>query len=275
MRRRRPTTRRRPQVEPVSRKQSARIMLQHPPAEIGPLQTTEGTGAKVFALLAIVLLSLPLILSLFIDPIVAWVIGGGAVMVMALCSIICYALACSSARRIAQLRDGELLYRWRFEPTEWKRFAQQEWLRIRTESLDWKEPLIAAVVGGVIGAIVAWQLNPGIGFLLGFMGLLSVALFGNWSMWIVGRNAWRRSCRRMGDVLIDRQGVFYNGRFYYWALFGVTIESAEVIPGQPAVLQVHTRQQAGSRKYRHEIRVPVPAGRETEAHDVVARLLGC
>ena len=180
-------------------------------------------------------------------------------------------------RILRQILGGrDLLAHWHYDPVEWRRFVEWEF----TEEREEKRGLwlfisaIIVVVGGGFWLIMrdraaAWVFL----FLLGLIPLL-------WMVAVLApKLTYRRNIKGPGEVYVGTTGMYVNGSVHTWRLPGSRFESAEY-HDQPfpllavvySYLMIAGRSLYVFRQY-HEVRAPVPVGRQEEARQIAEALL--
>jgi hypothetical protein len=172
-------------------------------------------------------------------------------------------------RHLGEFRRGNCLAHWTYEPGEWAGFAEAEWAGRRAEAR------LAVVVFGVFGLLLGLGLWLGAG--VGPLGLVGGGAVGvalgagiGWVTRHLGRRAYRRALRRVGETYIGPEAAYFNGSYHCWATWGVRLLCVAYHEGETSVLSLTIGMNA-NRNYT--LRILVPSGREEEARRV-ARWLG-
>ena len=205
---------------------------------------------------------------------------GGIVLVMAvvvLTAIPCCGFTVALARRY--LRDFERLLaggawvRWRATPAERARFVAHERGRARRQAGRFAG---YALVLALLGAAVMWAFTrtaagAALGFaVLGAAGLLVVATTFLW-----GGARERPDAPDLDETYLGDLGIYHLGRYTPLRGTNLFLVRVELHAGDPNVLEftIGSRTQHGTVR-PSEVRVLVPAGREGEAAELVARYRG-
>lgn len=171
------------------------------------------------------------------------------------------------AAELAVRSHGTALARWTYTADEWREYTDAEWKRRRLE----------AVVVGTLLLGVGYCSGRGGGeegqAMMAAAGLVGVAVAGG----LLGRAYLARQANEAapGEAVITPSAILLNGKYHVlrnetYSFQGVRYD----IEAKPPLLEFSigwsTRQGGSGEK----IRVPVPAGREAEAREVVAALGG-
>jgi uncharacterized membrane protein HdeD (DUF308 family) len=172
------------------------------------------------------------------------------------------------AAALDKMLNGEnLLAHWTYSQNEWLAFADREHLeQVKTNrSLFLLVAAISIIVGVVFVIVVPDSLVStaitigGLIVIIGFTALLTT---------------WQRSnqnTKRLGEVFLNRDGVYINRELHNWASLGARLEDASIDDkhlGQSIITFTYS---APTRMGRtsYNARVPVPLGREAEAKIVL------
>jgi hypothetical protein len=225
-------------------------------------------------------------------------VGGGATLVFALTALLFrYGAVPQGDRNLEELRRGQYLAHWTYEPAAWQRFAATAWRHFTaTNGCHSPRKSLGMLIGGLAlglgcaafawwGGAVVWDsdvfLYPCcLAFVLCFIG--GVLTFLYWR--------YRRALWTAGEVYIGRQAVYVPGRRDLWAglaACGSRLDSIRLLDGRPPVLECAVwyeapgwtetvrevsqvrGQQIRSMSVRSAFCFPVPPGRESEARAVV------
>ena len=177
------------------------------------------------------------------------------------------------ARDLNELRSGVFVARWEPSPEEWTRFEDAEWARARRDAK--LAPTFGLILAVFLGAftfaftedVTFAGLAAGIGYAIG----LAVAA----TSYLFGKLRYQRRDTRTGEVRVSDRGVLQpNG---YLPFRGVNVIPIEILveDGEPSVLRFRVGSVTEHLTTREqEFRVPIPYGREAEATDLAARLMG-
>lgn len=174
-------------------------------------------------------------------------------------------------RILTNMAAGEdLLANWSYEPAEWARFTEQEY---RTEIRDRTTLLATVAVLMVVIWLVLLLVLPDKEAMV-FVGYVLLAVFG--LLLVVGFLVpWlqrRRNRRRPGAALLSPSGAWLSGAFHEWRSLGSQLESAGILDGDPAVIEIIYSQLTRYGPQDYTVRVPIPSGRMAEAERAVGKL---
>lgn len=177
---------------------------------------------------------------------------------------------------VRRLIDGRAyLAHFTFPREEWNRFVDWNYRSELSEkkALWWLIFIISLIVGLGFVAVMRDKASVWVfGFLMGFMVFLRFLAVG------LPRLTARRQREGIGGVYVGREGACLNGVVHSWITFGARLESAEYADDPlPHVLVVYSQLQSSGRAlyfYRQDIplRIPVPAGRESEGRELARSL---
>lgn len=168
---------------------------------------------------------------------------------------------------LALRSHGTVLARWTYTAGEWREYTHAEWKRRRLE---------AAVVGVMLLG-VGYCAGQGGGeegeVMMVSAGVVAVAIMGG----MLGRAYLARQANEAapGEAVITGSAILLNGEYHVlrnetYSFQGVRYDTEAKPPLLEFSIGWSTRQGGSGEK----IRVPVPAGREAEAREVVAALGG-
>jgi hypothetical protein len=177
-------------------------------------------------------------------------------------------------QRAATLDDifagKELLAHWRYQPEEWQSYTQVE-LQEQTTQNKWLLAVMAAwalFFGGL-----CWALDGDAGGLvflvmLGMILILATVAFGmpRWRYW--------RQRHGPGEAWITPNAIYFDGVLVRWAFWGTRLENVAwhaSIGKTPALIEFEVSYPSRAGRQSQTTRIPVPAGRETEARNILGR----
>jgi len=197
------------------------------------------------------------------------VFGGGFLLLMA---IVTTGLLWRSALRQDRIFVGqELLARWEYAPSEWRRHVETLFRERKAASRTMLRVVgvIMLVVGGLFLLAMRDQASLIVAaVLLGvFLLLVLVAV-------MAPARQRRFLLSRPGLVLIARSGVYLAGEFHDFRLFDSRLEGAEVRQLEDArrLLCIGYSYDGRHGRQSAEVSIPIPPGKETEAEEVAAEL---
>jgi hypothetical protein len=209
--------------------------------------------------------------------------------------VLYYWRAHESKKEIRDLLAANHLVHWRYNPDEWRRFAETEWAQAKAKARIM--PLASLCFFLVIGFLVTlvfsllfllgvWdppllhQVPIGKAFLIfGGMDVVSMAIIGavlgvelGAGNYLKERERYRKRLRSPGEAYLGPSGFYMQGLYIplrWWSRLG----PAGIEPGDPAVLRLNVEVPL-FRRYRpfRALRVPIPRGKEEEARELVGRL---
>jgi hypothetical protein len=227
------------------------------------------TVALAVLLVALPLVVAPVLLIAGFDPVGVLFLLLFGVAIVLMCLWVAVAAGRGYARGLAQLTGGDAWARWHTTPAERRRFAAEERALARRTAGRY---LAYTVLGSVALATLACVFGGGAqGALLG-LAVAGVVGIGATTLTYYLDFA-RPSTGPAGsdDVSIGPPGVYQLGRFRPFAGPGRRLVGAELVPGIPPVLRFTVAERVRYGTVHSEVRVPVPAGRETEAAALVDR----
>jgi hypothetical protein len=163
-------------------------------------------------------------------------------------------------------RSGPVLAHWRYAPEEWHAYAAAE-LRYRTREALAMGGIVVALGTAFLGLVERkWGLAFGISAAVG--GLIALG------RWAVAWSAHRRNVSvASGEVIVGPTALLVNGRYEVLHDRRIHFGGARVLPGpRPAILELTVMVPGRYRRIPEEYRIPIPAGREAEAHAVIEAL---
>lgn len=171
------------------------------------------------------------------------------------------------AADLAVRSHGTVLARWTYTAAEWRAYTQAEWKHRRLE----------AIVVGVLLLLVGYCAGRGGGdegeAMMAAAGLVAVAITGG----LLGRAYLARKANEAapGEAVITPTAVMLNGKYHVlsnetYSFQGVRYDTE----ARPPLLEFSIGWSTRGGGSGEKIRVPVPAGREAEAREVVAALGG-
>ena len=171
------------------------------------------------------------------------------------------------AADLAVRSHGTVLARWTYTAEEWREYTHAEWKRRRLE---------AAVVGVMLLG-VGYCAGGGGGeegeVMMVSAGAVALAIMGG----LLGRAYLARQANQSapGEAIITPTAIVLNGKYHVlrnetYSFKGVRYD----LEAKPPLLEFSISWGTRSGSSGEKIRVPVPAGREAEAREVVAALGG-
>ncbi|MDX9992595.1 MAG: hypothetical protein RBS68_11190 [Anaerolineales bacterium] len=201
--------------------------------------------------------------------------GGYAVSFVAIFIVLGAALVSwifwQRAKILAKLLAGEkLLAHWNYLPEEWLPYAEAE---LKEQTAQNIALLILMVFWAILVGVLFWILDHDPGWmvlltLLGLVLLLTAAAF-----WIP-RWRYRRQRRGPGQAWIGLNAIYFDGVLTSWPFLGTRLHQVawrEPKVKTPAMLEFKLSYPSRAGMVRQTLRIPVPAGREAEAKEVLGK----
>ena len=164
----------------------------------------------------------------------------------------------------------DLLAHWTYQPEEWQSYTQVE-LQEKTSQNKWLLAVMAAwalFFGGL-----CWVLDRDAGgfvflVMLGLILVLATVAFGmpRWRYW--------RQRRGLGETWITPNAIYFDGTLVRWPDWGARLENVLLRESKgktPPLLEFEVSTLTRAGRQSQTVRIPVPAGRETEARNILQR----
>lgn len=223
----------------------------------------------------------PLILSLMFAACVAFVVAypfgvgarviagvvGGVVLVVGIIFLIVNATLIPRLNRdLLALQSGECLAKWEYSSAEWLRFVEADWRHGRR----WGGVLVCGLVV-TVGAAMMLPRNTDDErevVVVAVCGGVGIAFTGG----LLYGSAWRTYRRRrtkVGVAFIGHGLAVAGGRCAMWDRGGWKLSTVRIADGNPSVLEIVVTSAEDTSPFR----IPIPRGRESEAHRLVSKLM--
>jgi hypothetical protein len=168
--------------------------------------------------------------------------------------------------RDALLDDAKLLLRWSYDPAEWRRYTEEDFVRER--KAKWALFGIVAFfcvgIGGFFFALDPRRGGPWVlGVLLGLCAVISVVIL------LTTSSQRKRRQAGPGSVRIGEDGLLLGDELHAWKGFGARLESCNLIEGCPPCIEFVYSTPAKGQRQINSVRVPIPTGAEAEAEGIV------
>ncbi len=194
-------------------------------------------------------------------------------VIMGLTCFICtFLFRCRNRVRRELLAGRGLLARWRYSEAEWRAFAGEE---LRQQSGSKRTLLWFTAAFMLVVTIVYVVRDPKAGLFVG------AVLFVVWVLcWIAARATVRASAVAQGgsspEVRIGRDGLLIGDEMHLWRGWRNSLSSCELRESTPRVIAISYLVPSGNATVLRPVvvRVPVPAGKDAEAVEVVCQLQG-
>ena len=161
---------------------------------------------------------------------------------------------------------AQWLARWHYDQWTWQAYAQRERSRHYWTVAKWSIPflLIAAFVSYMwlqtFGQPILWPM-------LAVMGVNLLALLVQ-----SGILPYYRILNTAPEAIITAEGLCIGGAAYFWKQGNDSLRSLAFVHGQPNTLDFTLRVRKGRNSSTQSVRIPVPAGSEVQAQQVIDRL---
>jgi len=207
---------------------------------------------------------------------VTLLVGGILGGVLILCTLILWFVAAAHRSDLAAFRRGQYLLAWTYNAPDWENISAHETRQNRKTFLT--AVGMGLVAGALSGVIIADQRDPyGADPVLyaGVLGLVGVGVMAGLAAmmgWL--GPAFGSSGPAVPPLFVlGPRGFYLNGSYYRWQDFGRRLASVEVAGTRPDALHFRFRQVGRHGHTIQTVRVPVPAGRETDVQDILNGLV--
>lgn len=163
------------------------------------------------------------------------------------------------------INGKETLVHWTYEKKFWDQYTKEEYIRDKSE----KKTLFFIVAGWAIFFGILFPIfdhESGIwvsAVMLGLIGLIGIVAF------LSIRSSHNRNLKHTGEAYISRRGVYLNGKMISWKLpYSSLVNIKYFNKKKSSFIQF----EVSSGSSVHNIRVPIPEGKEKEAGEVVRQL---
>jgi hypothetical protein len=196
--------------------------------------------------------------------------GGFAIsfisIVAAITSLIVAIMYQGRAGALDRIFRGEsLLAHWKYDPVEWQAYAEKEYVRAKQEK--WKLFLLVAVISIVVGiGFTIFHPDGALVTLCVIAGLLLLIVF---VILTTTRYDYSMNKKYLGEAYITPDGVYLNRQLHLFRGWGASLDDVSYNEEDKFLaFQYSTPNRTGRSDYT--LRVPVPLGKESEAHRVLA-----
>jgi uncharacterized membrane protein HdeD (DUF308 family) len=198
--------------------------------------------------------------------------GGGAMLMVGLwlgvSGVIVAALFRSRARAHDDIVAGpHHMVRWQYPREQWLAHANADHaIELSSKWALWRLIAVISIIIGGSFAIV--DRDAGLivfAVLLGLLALLAAVVS------LTTSASYRHARQHQSEVVIGRDGAIYNGVLHVWRGWGARLGAIRY-PGPAGSLTINYTTPSRYTRTRHQVRIPVPPGREPEAA-AVARML--
>lgn len=163
------------------------------------------------------------------------------------------------------LTDKNILARWTYSDAEWRAYTEADYKIDRKNRWTLVGIISAfAIFFGIVFAIV----DPEAGIyvlytMLGLIALVSLTAF------LTSQQNYRRNVKHKGETLIASDGIILNGQLNAWNVIGSRLERVEYMDETPPMVEFEYSAPSRSGRDSYTVRVPIPAGQEKSARDIV------
>lgn len=166
------------------------------------------------------------------------------------------------------------LAHWRYDQHAWQEYAQHERHRSYRSLAKWY--MIFLALSAFIG--IPWGQMFGQDAVLHLLIVLSVGLLVTFVQ--VTLVPYYRVLNTPPEAIISTEGIYIGGTVYFWQPenanlwqhSSTAIRSLTLVQGQPNMLEFKLHVRSGNDHSRPGVYVPVPAGHEAQAQQVIERL---
>ncbi len=165
------------------------------------------------------------------------------------------------------LMHGKAFANWKYDDVTWTRFNEREWKksRIKAVGIPMAFLLVLALFGLLDPGFSAEDFGLAAPFVLIFFGGLSIVfLFYTYALYHR-----TKTCPR--EVIIGEGGILYGGYYNSWELLTTRLAGVKYIPGEIPMLEFDVKIMGKGGSNSHPIRIPVPAGKEFEAQELITK----
>lgn len=192
-------------------------------------------------------------------------------LIFGITAVVVAAIYTRRARLLGRMLDKEdLLAHWTYPPEEWAAYTEKEHRENRREKKNLF--IMIAVISVVVGAILTIVHPDGwIIFLITVAGIILLMGFVAWlAVWL----RHRQNLKTLGEVYLARDAVYLNRELHVWRGLGAILEGVEYHgrPGNQGIIEILYSMPSRTGKLHTTVRVPVPAGEEAVAKDIVRQL---
>jgi hypothetical protein len=163
----------------------------------------------------------------------------------------------------------DLIAHWTYNHDEWKKYAEEEYVREKSDKMALFYVLVffCVLIGGGLFLIADDKEAAGV-VLLGLSGLIVfIRLF----IYFTTKKTLDDNRKYLGEAYISRKGVYLNKSFHSWNFLS-RLEDARIDEKQ-RILEIEYSALSRQGKEYSYVRIPIPAGKEKEAKRVLDELL--
>jgi hypothetical protein len=188
---------------------------------------------------------------------------------MVIASIIVIVIYAGRARAVNRiLKSDNLLAHWTYAPDEWNKYAEKEYV---TEK-NVKRVLFYVIAGfalffGVLFFII--DRESGKWVLVMMLVLIGIIAF---TAWFTSWYNYRQNKKYLGETYITSEAVYMNRQLHIWHGLGARLESVNLDKKREhQILELTYSAPTRTGLQDYTVRVPVPKGKEKEAHMVLEK----
>lgn len=194
-------------------------------------------------------------------------------LLLAITFFICFFVFIAQSRRLDRMfRQEELLVHWQFDKTEQMVKIEEEYAAKRKFNRTMLLVILAffVVIGGLFTVFGFDDFEDAAGFLLILLGVFAIIAA---AALLAPGMSYRKMRNSPPDVFVGPFGAWVMGEFTLWKT-AMTQPRQVSCQGRTGTLRIEVEYEIWQRSgwQKHTCRIPVPAGRETEAEAVAARI---
>ena len=159
--------------------------------------------------------------------------------------------------------EGGILVHWHYTDDSWKEYTEAEYKRDKSS----KKTLFLIVAGwSILFGILFPLFDPESGIYVTYALGALVVLIGIVA-YLSALIPYRRNLSQGGEAIISRTGVYLNGQLHSWNVAGMKLDRVEFVSTEePHYIEFVYSGELSA----YPVRVPVPAGEDEKALEVVA-----
>jgi hypothetical protein len=193
---------------------------------------------------------------------------GAFVAILGIIAAVIYFRLAKSLDRITH--PSNILAHWQYSQAEWRQYTATEH---HEDATGRKKLFILVAVISLLVGLIFWALvrqNPGV---IALIVLVIIAITGL-TAWISGVVNYRNNQNSQGEVYIALDGAYLNRQLHVWSGLGNKLEGIVFEAESRAQPRIRADYSAPSNEGRNNYtaRIPVPAGQEAVARQVVAQI---
>lgn len=192
-------------------------------------------------------------------------------IVFGITAVIVAVMYTKRARLVSRmLNNDNLLAHWKYDPVEWRNYAQKE----HEENKREKKNIFFLISGiSIFVGIILFISNPD-GALIFLFTVLGIIVMMGCAAFLAVWLRYRQNRKYLGEVYISPDGVYLNRELHAWHGMGATLEEVNYqgeYRAQPILAITYSVPSRYNRQFV-TVRVPVPRGAEETAMTVAENL---